>query len=69
MGGIPPVKLFLNYFEWISCQGGISPRGLHMAGQRHKDKVKVQTYLHRDDERLLKQAAKETNDSTPHFLR
>lgn len=28
---MPPVKLFLNYFEWISCQGGISPRGLRMA--------------------------------------
>jgi len=29
-----------------------------MANQRSKDKVKVQTYLHKDDERLLREAAK-----------
>lgn len=29
-----------------------------MANQRSKDKVKVQTYLHKDDEKLLREAAK-----------
>lgn len=30
-----------------------------MANQRSKDKVKVQTYLHKDDEKLLREAAKQ----------
>jgi len=29
-----------------------------MANQRSKDKVKVQTYLHKDDDKLLREAAK-----------
>lgn len=29
-----------------------------MANQRSKDKIKVQTYLHKDDEKLLREAAK-----------
>ena len=29
-----------------------------MANQRSKDKVKVQSYLHKDDERLLREHAK-----------
>lgn len=29
-----------------------------MANQRSKDKIKVQTYLHKDDEKLLRETAK-----------
>lgn len=34
-----------------------------MANQRSKDKVKVQTYLHKDDEKLLREVAKKNGYS------
>jgi hypothetical protein len=40
-----------------------------MANQRHKDKIKVQTYLHRSDAALLKKAAQlHGYDNLPQFL-
>jgi len=36
----------------------MSPVWFSMANQRSKDKVKVQTYLHKEDEKLLRETAK-----------
>lgn len=42
--------IFLNWWDVTLC--------FQMANQRSKDKIKVQTYLLKEDEKLLREAAK-----------